>query len=79
MVFTASLLDVQHLKGRVTSSLLSVTEEIGQQVRLLCTWARHLTALPLPSSGFRLVVTGGSLTQRPKRLLCCLLVKVLDK
>jgi len=25
--------------------------KIGQQVRLLCLWARHLTELPLPLSG----------------------------
>jgi len=26
--------------------------EIGRQVRLLCPWARHLTGLPLPLSGW---------------------------
>jgi len=30
--------------------------KIGRQVRLLCPWARHLTGLPLPSSG----QTGGN-------------------
>jgi len=47
--------------------------EIGQEVRLLCPWARHLTGLPLPLSS-RLVVTSGSLTRRPKRSLRCILV-----
>jgi len=33
------------------SALKRVSVEIGQQVRLLCPWARHLTELPLPLSG----------------------------
>jgi len=60
-----SLLDVQHLKGM----------EIGRQVRLSCPWARHKTGL-LYLWVVRLVVTGGSLTRRPKRSHRCLLVKV---
>jgi len=53
MVFTASLLDNQHLKR--------VSVEIGQQVRLLCLWTRDLMDC-LYLSVIRLVVTGGSLT-----------------
>jgi len=29
-----------------------VSVEIGRQVRLLCPWARHLTGLSLPLSGY---------------------------
>jgi len=47
--------------------------EIGRQARFLCPWARHLTGLSLPLT-VRLVVTGSSLTRRPKRSLRCLLV-----
>jgi len=35
----------------------------------LCPWARHLTELPLPLSGYRLVVTGGSLDSKTKKVL----------
>jgi len=35
----------------LTFSIKRVSVEIGLQVRLLCPWARHLTGLPLPSSG----------------------------
>jgi len=52
------------------SALKRVSVEIGRQVHLLCSWARHLIGLP------RLIVTGGNLTQRPKRSLRCLLVEV---
>jgi len=41
LVFTASLLDVQHYRNSV---------KISQQVCWLCPWAGHLVGLPLPLS-----------------------------
>jgi len=53
-----------------------VSVEKGRQVRLLCPWAKHLTRLSLYLWMVILVVTGGSLSRRPKRSLRCLLVEV---
>jgi len=35
----------------LSSAFKSVSVKIGRQLRLLCPWARHVTKLPLPSSG----------------------------
>jgi len=34
------------------SAFKRVSVKIGRQARLLCPWARHLTGLPLPVSGW---------------------------
>jgi len=58
------------------SAFTRFSVKIGWQVRLLCLWARHLMELPSYLWEVRLVVTGGSLNQKPKTSHCCLLVKV---